>query len=253
MATLLDDPTVSRHFALDAIVTPVDAVNGTAQLDAHFESLKQAAVADQIVLSKVDLVGESQKALLVERLRGINPGAVVHEVVMGDIDPKQLLNSTLAPGRSRTGELDHWLRAHDNGSDHDGHAHRSGIRTFTFFRDEPVDPAGLSLWLNALAGLRGANLLRVKGLVNVNGDPVVVHAVQHVFHDPQPLEAWPTPDRRSRIVCITHELEKEQLEVTLEALSYRPRARPAPHAVDPADYAAFVATMKGIMGGARRQ
>ena len=100
------------------------------------------------------------------------------------------------------------------------------------------------MWLDLLSGLRGANLLRVKGLLNVEGDPVVIQAVQSVVHEPVVLDAWPTDDRRSRLVFITRGVERDEIERTFDAFDYAPSK--VHKTIDPAAYAQFVDAMKGF-------
>jgi G3E family GTPase len=260
LLTVISDELIAHWFVLDSVVTVVDAFNGSGQLDRHFESVKQAAVADRIVLSKVDIAKPEQIAEIRERLLKLNPGADVQEVTHGDVDPYRLLNIGIEATGEREADIKDWLREdsfdcadHDHHHDHDcddhdhhhGHSHHdAGIKSFAVFKDEPVQPDGLKLWLNMLSGFRGPQLLRVKGLLNVAGQPVVVHAVQHLFHEPVTLPEWPTDDHRSRIVFITHNLEREALERTLDALDLD--ASPggdntAP--IDPEAYKRFVAAM----------
>ena len=111
-------------------------------------------------------------------------------------------------------------------------------------RIRPVEPAGLELWLDLLASYRGPNLLRVKGLINVAGRPVVVHPVQHLFHPPPRLAAWPDADRRSRIVFITHGIERTDIDTTLDALDFKPDSGAGPGNLDPSDYARFLSLVK---------
>lgn len=270
-ATLMADTPVTATLVLDAIVTVVDAVNGPTQLDRHGESVRQVAAADRIVLSKTDLATAEEREATVARLATINPGAPVRAVVHGALAPGDLLGACFAAGALNAAALESWLggprprpvaehhgHGHGHGHDH-GHGHHhhldDRIRSVSFVIDDPVHPDGLTLWLNALAALRGASLLRVKGIVNVDGEPVVVHAVQQVFHDPQWLDRWPDDDRRSRIVFITDGLERAAIESTLHALRFRPavteRDRRLP--LDPANYAAFVAAMQGMAAIADRR
>jgi G3E family GTPase len=104
------------------------------------------------------------------------------------------------------------------------------------------------LWLDMLGALRGANLLRVKGLLNVEGTPVVIQAVQSVIHEPVVLEEWPTDDRRSRVVFITKDIAREAIERTLDALDFAPAI--AKTGFDPAAYAVFKETMQSFTRGA---
>lgn len=258
LLTVISDEIISHWFVLDSVVTVVDAVNGPGQLDTHFESVKQAAVADRIVLSKIDIAEPDMISDIRARLLTLNPGATVQEVSHGDVDPYRLLNIGIEATGDREADIKAWLSEEaycEDGEDcdhpdHDhGHAHShhdETIKSFAIFRDAPVKPDGLKLWLNMLAGFRGPQLLRVKGLLNVNGEPIVVHAVQHLFHDPVQLPKWPTEDRRSRIVFITHDLDRSELERTLDALDLD--ATPAdgtnPNApFDPEAYQRFVAAM----------
>jgi G3E family GTPase len=241
--SLIAHPDVTPYFRLDSVVAVVDAVNGESQLDTHFESVKQAAVSDRIVISKGDLAAESAVSGLIARLRDINPGAAVFQAVMGEIDPDRLFGAEIVPAKGRAGNPEAWSEANTHDSGH-GHHHHDGVRTFTVTRDRPVEPAGLELWLDLLASYRGPNLLRVKGLINVAGRPVVVHVVQHLFHPPHRLDAWPDADRRSRIVFITHGIERTDIDTTLDALDFKPDSASGPGNLDPSDYARFLSLVK---------
>jgi G3E family GTPase len=125
-------------------------------------------------------------------------------------------------------------------------AHSDRIHAFAVRREGAVSAAGLAAWLNLLAALKGANLLRVKALVNVDGRPVVVNAVQTVIHEPLELEKWPTPERDSRIVFITRDMAREELEATLPALDVEARRPGAGVAIDPEAYARFARAAAGF-------
>jgi G3E family GTPase len=176
------------------------------------------------------------------RLERLNPGADVQEVVRGEIDPAALLHGNVYDPATKAPEVERWLKA-DSVHTHDHHDER--IRSFSFHHDRPIARPGLMLWLDMIAGLRGANLLRVKGVLNVEGDPVVVHAVQTVVHEPVVLDAWPGDDRRSRLVFIARDMSREDIERTFDAFDYAP-APVRKGAIDPAAYAQFVAAMKGF-------
>jgi len=245
--TLIADPDVAAYYRLDSVVAVVDAVNAEPQFECHFESVKQAAVSDRIVVSKIDLATDDEVSRVIERLKGINPGAAIFRAVSGDIEPDRLFGADIESVRTRTGGIGAWL---DADSHHGRHAHHGsdGIRTFTVTRDRPVEPAGLELWLDLLASYQGPNLLRVKGLLNVAGRPVVVHAVQHLFHPPQTLDAWPDDDRRSRIVFITHGIGRPEIDRTLDALDFQPTTPAGAGTLQPADYDRFVSLLKRIGG-----
>jgi G3E family GTPase len=118
--------------------------------------------------------------------------------------------------------------------------------------EEPVTTAGLAAWLNLMATLKGARLLRVKGIVNVAGRPVVVHVVQSVIHEPVTLDTWPSADRGTRIVFITRGMARSEIESTLPALGLDAGGRAAGTAIDPAAYARFVRAAAGFRAPDRR-
>jgi G3E family GTPase len=127
----------------------------------------------------------------------------------GEIDPAFLLEESLdLAARVATHRHDH------------AHAHSHGIDSFALFFDRPLPWAVFEQAMAVLTGLRGADLLRVKGLVAVEGcrGPVVVHVVQHVAHRPVELLDWPDDDRRSRLVFITRHLGKAQIEPLFAAV-----------------------------------
>ncbi|MBP7064066.1 GTP-binding protein [Ferrovibrio sp.] len=260
--TLMSDAVVAERFRLESVVTLVDAVNGSATLDNHMEAVKQAAVADRLVLSKTDLAPAALVGELRHRLQHLNPGAPILTVVDGEVEPDKLFNAGLYDPSRKSYDVQNWLRAeaygghdhhhhdhehghhhdHDHGHDH-GHDHEHGhdahghpmtpdgkldvnrhdasISSFCLTFDTPFEWNTLATWLDLLAAYRGDNLLRVKGLVNVVGvdRPVVVHGVQHMFHPPATIPAWPDADRRSKIVFITRDLGREVIEQTFSALA----------------------------------
>lgn len=252
LQTIIADPELSRVYRIHDVVTLVDALHGEAQLDTHPESLKQAAVADAMLITKGDLAGPHAVDSLRERLHRVNPGAELHEAVRGAINPTLFLRGSVYDLARKPSHVGSWLKEHAHGaSEIDHHDHRdvnrhdAHIRAFCLYHDRPIRRAGLVMWLDMLANLRGANLLRVKALLNVEGDPVVVHAVQTVVHEPVVLEAWPTDDRRSRLVFIGRDMAREEIERTFDAFDYAP-AVTARKGIDPGAYAQFVEAMKGF-------
>jgi G3E family GTPase len=210
--------------------------------------VKQAAVADVLILSKTDIADLENVRALRARLRGLNPGARHYLAVRGSIDGAELFGQ--APDREHADRVERWLAEDAFHAAAQGHAHAhenvdvnrhdAHIRAFCLRHEVPVSGAGLMAWLNLLAGLKGANLLRVKALVNVDGRPVVVHAVQSVIHEPIILDAWPSADRSTRIVFIVRDMERADVERTLKlfAVHIAERAPGAP--IDPKEYARFV-------------
>jgi G3E family GTPase len=220
--TIMGEPRLKPLYRLDRVVTTVDAANALEQLDQHYESAKQAALADRLVLTKTDLVDEARRAAVLLRLKELNPLAPVLPVLHGKVDPDALLADAPPTAELRQDRLEaaaQFGHAHHHDDDPDHMAHHHGISTTSVIRDEPVEWPRLRAWLTALAGLRGPDLLRVKGIVNVSGraGPVVVNGVQHVFHPPIELKAWPDEDRRTRIVFITRNIKPDALAASFTA------------------------------------
>jgi G3E family GTPase len=245
LRTLASDEVIARHVRPGAVITVADGVNGCSQLDECPESVKQAAIADCVLVSKTDIAAREDVARLRGRLARINPGAAVHEAVRGEIAAEALFGAALA-GAAADGRIERWLNEAAYAVPARAASHRRGarghlddIRSFAVRRDEPVTAGGLMAWLNLLAALKGGNLLRVKGLVNVEGRPYAIHAVQSVIHEPLALEAWPSADRGTRIVFITRDLERARIEATLPALDLDARRPGRGAAIDPEAYARF--------------
>jgi len=220
---LLNNPLVSHFLRLDTVVTTVDAVNAAHQLDRQYEAVKQVALADRLLITKRDLVDDI--TALEMRLHRLNPGARIEGVMHGEIDPAQLFGAGLVDPEKKTVDAAGWLNEqafagsreqvheHDHRGPHDHHSHDASINSFMLAFDEPLDWMAVSQWLAYLRNARGADLLRVKGILNLRGEPVpiVVHGVHHVFHSPVALARWPDADRRSRIVFITRGIAREEV------------------------------------------
>lgn len=247
LQTLLTDPELSMRLRLEGILTIVDGINGLAQLASHMEAVKQATAADRIVISKPDLAPPGQVEALTERLRKLNAGAEIRISLGEDAEIASLFQPEGAAadlkawlGGSAAVGGEHRPHRHEH-QHHHHHGADEGILTFSIARDQVVTREGLRLWLNALGRFKGPKLLRMKGIVNVEGRPVVVQAVQHLFHEPQELAAWPTDDLRTRIVFIAHGLERNSLEATLEALEFtKASGRIGDLSFDRKDYGRFV-------------
>jgi len=222
--TLATDTLLAAQYRLDGVVTLVDAVNGAGQLDREAESVKQAALADRLLVTKTDLASAEVAAALRERLRGVNPHAELADVVQGEIDPAFLTGIGLASTRAGAAQVGRWLGVGKEGG---GGAylgavaprHDRAILTFTLRFEQPFSWPTFSAAMELLTSLRGPDLLRVKGLVNIEGEPgpVVVQGVQHVFHPPVTLAAWPSEDRRSRLVFITRNIPEQAVTALFDA------------------------------------
>jgi G3E family GTPase len=234
--TIMRHPMLVTRFRLDAVLTVVDAVNGAATLDNHAEAVKQAAVADRVILTKSDLVADPMAlALLVGRLQALNPRAPV-------IDAQKpwrvadLLDAGLWRADGKTPDVARWLDAAALDIDHvcgpdcvhirlkthglarpvagaTPRPHYDGaIRSFSLVTDKPVPVGALDLFLDLMRSAHGERLLRMKGIVRIKEDPdrpLVLHAVQHVLHPPAQLAQWPDDDHRTRLVFITRDLDEE--------------------------------------------
>jgi G3E family GTPase len=214
ISTIKTDPVLRHHFRLANVLTTVDAVNGIETLDRHLESVRQAAVADTLILTKIDIADATDVTALHARLADLNPAAPIVRTPDGAIDLPSLFEgagnmaswfkSTVEPARAEASAMK------------DLHA---GIRSFSLVVDEPLHWTAFGIWLTMLVNRHGARILRVKGILSIvdEDDPVAVHGVQHLVHPPQHLRAWPNQDRRSRLVFIVDGLEPDQLRRSLAA------------------------------------
>jgi G3E family GTPase len=215
LQTLMTDLKLAGRLTLGGVVAMVDAVNGSGTLDREEISVKQVALADRLVLTKSDLADRAQPELL-DRLAGLNPAAPVLRAHHGRVEPRSFDGGGFGPG-TKSLQAGTWPAAEAHHS-HDRHA---GIMTYALVREEPIRAVTLTLFLEALAEHCGADLLRLKAIVQVAEcpeQPAVLHGVQHVFHAPAWLERWPTEDRRSRLVFITRRIPRGWVEALLDAL-----------------------------------
>ena len=240
--TLMNDQMVQRDYRLDGVVACVDAAAGSATLDSQEESVKQAAVADRLVLTKTDLADQGDLALLERRLADLNPAAPRIRAVHGRVDPDRLFGAGLYDPETKTADVRRWLAAESYAGQNHGHGHGDGdgngaphkhaathghdpnrhgerIHAFTLTWDQPVEWERFANWVEMLVTTYGQHLLRLKGLLNVEGEqrPVVVHGVQHVFHPPAALPQWPDDDRRTQLVFIVRDLERRVVADTMQA------------------------------------
>jgi G3E family GTPase len=224
LATLVEMPLMAARHALAGVVTTIDAQHGLRTLEAHPEAVKQAAMADRIVVTKADLVDDAAVAAVEAKVAAINPGATRSRAVLGDIDPGPLLDAGLYRGDGRMPDAAGWLNAGAYRPMYSpGAEHSAGIASFAWMRQEPCPWEDVEAALETLLDLRGERILRMKGLVNVAGEPGprAVHAVQHTLYPPARLAAWPDADHRTRIVFIGRGLEESEAAGILE--SFLPR------------------------------
>jgi G3E family GTPase len=197
------------QYRLDCVVTLVDAVNASGQLVQFSEPVKQVALADRLVVTKTDLAVQEPLDALTERLREINPRAPLRQATNGEIELAFLVDVGLRRSRADLEEVERWLGA-DEDHEH-GHRHDETVQSFVLRFEKPMAWAAFTQAMEVLTALRGPDLLRVKGLVNVEGrtGPMVVQGVQHLFHPPLELAAWPSADRTTRLVFITRGIPRQ--------------------------------------------
>ena len=189
-----------------------------AQLDEHPEAVKQAAIADRLLLTKTDLCDTTSIPDIEGDLAELNPGATVVVTLHGDVPPGRLFGAAPFDPTHKTPDVQSWLRPDRQEHRVDEHHHDNrGIRSFCLTFDEPLSWETISGWLTILRQWQGENLLRVKGILHLRDEelPVVIHGVHHLFHPPVQLTSWRSDDRRSRIVFITRDLERAEVEATL--------------------------------------
>ncbi|HEY0568699.1 MAG TPA: GTP-binding protein [Xanthobacteraceae bacterium] len=219
--TTMVHPYLVMRYRLDGVVTLVDAVHGGSTLDQHAEAVKQAAVADRIVLTKTDLLDTPElragKQELVTRLRTLNPAAPIVEAA--DATVAQLLDCGLYDPASKSPDVRRWLaeeayaaaqgHRHEH-HHHDRNRHDERIRAFTLATEAAIPAGAFDNFLELIRSMHGPNLLRFKGLVNIADhpeQPLVVHGVQHLLHPAVRLARWPDEDRRTRLVFILRDIE----------------------------------------------
>lgn len=235
--TLVNDRDLKRTTRLDGVVTVADAANGMTTLDTQFEAVSQAAGADVIILSKSDLVESEALAAIETRLRGLNPTAPIVRAIRGenahqhmwglsgvrqDVTHSEALGWLQVPSSAPSDPLQNLTGLASKQVESASFSpHDKRIRSVSIILDEPLEDKVFDDWLTNLVALRGANLLRIKGLVFLNGieAPFVFHGVQHIFDDPVPIKNWNQSDRRSRIVIIARDLSESRLRRCLRPLA----------------------------------
>jgi G3E family GTPase len=228
--TVMVHPYLVMRYRLDGVVTVVDAVNGLTTLDQHPEAMKQAAAADRLALAKSDLLDTPERrataAQLTARLKRLNPAAPILDIAAGEATADRLINCGLYDPDSKVPDVRRWLadEAYAANADAHGHGHHhhgeERIRSLALVSDRALPAATFDMFLDLLRGLHGPNLLRVKGIVKIAeapDQPVVIHGVQHVFHPPTSLPAWPDDDRRTRLVFILCDMDPRAISDLFDA------------------------------------
>lgn len=227
--TLMQDFFIAERYRLDGVITVVDGVFGLGQLERHGEAVKQAAMADRLLITKIDQAAPEALEALSQRLRALNPGARQLRVAEGRGDAVDILNCGLWNPATRSADVAGWLadeavrsqaalrpayapRRRSPAGDPD--RHDALTHAFVVRLEAPVAWGDFSTALDMLQGLRGDHLLRIKGVVNVRGEsaPRVIQCVHHLRYPDASLPAWPDADRSTRLVFIVRDLERELVD-----------------------------------------
>jgi len=204
LQTFSTDRALGGEFHIDVVLTVVDAVTGAASLDGAAEARKQVILADRLVISKTDLADTAAVENVKQRLQQLNPRASIDIAVSGGLDPQRVVEPVAGERSGFVAEA----------------AHSDGVTSFVVAQDKPIEWLSFARSMETLIALRGADLLRVKGLLNVAGcqGPVVVQYVQHLAHPPVELETWPDQNRASRIVFITRNIPQRDVVALFSAV-----------------------------------
>ena len=244
---ILTNPMIFNHFALDGVVTTVDTVNGVSSLDRFPECVKQAAIADRLIITKVDMVeNDKQIKILEERLRVLNPAAPIIATTTQDANPSDLFGTGIFDPTTKALDFENWLQAdayenqevskpagtvlavpdkealayyekYGHSPAEVDHHHDPSINSFVMVKENPISLNTLSMFLEGLTKEAGPDLLRVKGIIHVHerpDQPAVIQGAQQIFHSIDWMDKWPSDDKRTRIVFITRNIDQEYIEET---------------------------------------
>ena len=233
--TLFVDLFLANNTRMDGIVTVVDAANGFSTLDSQFEAVSQAAIADLIILSKTDLVSHSKIKKLETRLQNLNSNVeIIHSIFGKGLNETLWGLSALHEKATKNQALDWTIGKHPKFeplSNLSGFSpakklslptpsHDLRIGSASIILENPIPEAVFDIWLDTLIAIRGSDILRIKGILFIEGidAPFVIHGVQHIFNPPVQLKNWNKGDQRSRIVIIARDLTRPELQRSLEML-----------------------------------
>jgi G3E family GTPase len=222
MANLMNEPVINSTYRLDAVVVTIDSFYGLEQIEKHSEARKQAAVADVLLLTKTDLATTAQILALTEKLGTLNPGATVHRISHGEIDPQDIINVGLFDPGTRKVQPQRWLReVRKPGLLQRGtlptQSHEDGISSFTVTLPKPLTWDQLEPVLQWLCTTFSEQLLRLKGIVHAEDqpDPLAIHAVHNTLYPPTLLKGWDEDEPITRIVLIGKDLDEGKIRKAL--------------------------------------
>lgn len=222
---LINHPTILQHYSLAGVITCVDGIFGLEQLEKQPESLKQAVVADRLLITKTDMASAEQIASLTDRLQRLNSVATIHPIENGRVDPKIFLDVTTHHTQDRDTDTPHLkgtntyhpiqidsglsMRLHRINARKDNQHER--VHSFCLTFEQPLPRLGLLTALQVLASMHGEHILRIKGIVHFDDDeqPHVVHGIQNMLFPIETLASWPQGVSGTQLVFIVEELTSD--------------------------------------------
>jgi G3E family GTPase len=231
LQAIIGSPAVSSLFDVASMITIVDSLNAKEQLAAHREARLQVALADLLIVTKLDMLDCAARGertdIAMRELRALNPLA---KILVRDLFAPSAAILDLAAGQARgsgmveAGKSGHGHN-HDHGHDdhhgHDVNRHGDRIRSAALTVSRPMRRQAIDMFCELMTSAHASSLLRLKGLVAVEGSerPLVIHAVHGVLHEPRQLDRWPDNKRETRIVVILQDLDPEFVRRVLYAFA----------------------------------
>lgn len=221
LGNLMNEPVIESTFRLDAVVVTIDSVYGLTQLENNIEAIKQAAVADVLLLTKTDIATPEAIEALQAKLSAINPGATQHLIQHGNINPDNIIDVGLFDPTGKTATPQRWLRNPSKANTPKGtlpqKQHQDGITSFTVTMPKPLNWRDLKPVILKLCQTHGAKLLRLKGIIHAEDQPapLAIHAVHFTPYPPTLLEGWDEEDAMSRIVIIGKDIDESEIRKAL--------------------------------------
>jgi len=217
LANLMNEPVIESVYRLDAVVVTVDSVYGLQQLEQNKEALKQAAVADVLLITKTDLADSNQITTLQQKLSAINASATQHTIQHGQVNPQWIIDVGLFDATTKKAQPLRWLRAPAKSQLLPQQAHDDDIRSFTVTLPSPIHWRDLKPVILKLCQQHGEQLLRLKGIIHATDQkaPLAIHAVHFTPYPPTLLEDWTEDNPHSRIVLIGKNLNEAEVRKLL--------------------------------------
>lgn len=218
--SILTDPLLTHHFFVDFVISCLDAVNGDLHLRANPESVKQIVASDKIIITKMDLVEQETVDLLCAQARILNPASQIITASNGNIDPETVFKTRNCLCETKCSDIIRNLKQKDI-------KHNEKVSSMSIRFYKPLDWTAFGLWMSMLLYAHGENMLRIKGIIDVEANgPVVINGVQHIIHPPQHLESWNGEERNSHIVFIMKDIAGEKILTSLKVFQHLLGAEP---------------------------